>query len=351
MTQAQTRSATVAAMDNQATDRIAALALDQGVLAEGPLLEIGGWRAVATHDGRSVVPWRGPARTAEAAGVSVAATADELGDERFPQAVVHLEKGRDATWAALAAAWRRLEPGGRLVLVGGNDLGIKSAAARLGRELGQAGQVLANRARGRAVGFERSDHPGPAAPATGSIEVVAGEDRFNLVSSPGVFSADALDPGSQLLLEHLDSILAAERVFDPGCGLGALGLAALRRFPGAAAVLADADGRALRAARANAANLGLAERCQVVWWDAECEPPPLERCDLVLCNPPFHRGVAVDLAVPRAMFGAIDAVLAPGGTALVVSLRTLPFERDLVCLGRLDQLADEHGYKLLRVRR
>ena len=338
-------------MAGDGAERVAELALDPGVLAPGPVLEIGGWRTVAAHGGSAVVPWRGPARAAAATGVVVVPTVDELGDGPHQQALVHLEKGRDATWHGLAAAWRRLQPGGRLVLLGGNDLGVKSAVARLARELDQPGVVLANRARGRAVGFDRTDGPGPEPPQPGTVEVVAGDDRFALASAPGVFSADGLDPGSRLLLEQLGTVATAHRVFDPGCGLGALGLAAARRFPAATAILADADGRAVLAAEANATALGLADRCDVLWWDATGEPAPLPSCDLVLCNPPFHRGTAVDLTVPRAIFAAVDTVLAPGGTALLVALRTLPFERDLATLGRLDQLADRDSYKVLRLRR
>ena len=43
--------------------------------------------------------------------------------------------------------------------------------------------------------------------------------------------------------------------------------------------------------------------------------------------------------------------LAPGGTALVVANRTLPYEADLDALGSLRTLREERGYKLLSLRR
>lgn len=338
-------------MPRRDPDRVASLALDPGVLEPGPVLELFGWRAAAAHGGTAVTPWRADARAAESAGTAVVATTDDLPPGVFPQSVVHLQKSRDGTWEGLAAAWERLGEDGRLVLVGGNDLGVRSAVDRLEREVGQPGGVRANRARGRAVSFVRTSGDGPPRPAASTIDVVAGHDRFEVASEPGVFSADALDPGSRLLLDHLDRIGTAERVLDPGCGLGVLGLAALRRFPGARAVLADADARAVAAARRNAANLGLRRRCDALWWDAAVDPPPASGCDLVVCNPPFHRGVRVDLATARAVLGAAGRSLAPGGLALVVALRTLPFERDLTSVGELEQLADRDGYKLLQLRR
>jgi 16S rRNA (guanine1207-N2)-methyltransferase len=237
------------------------------------------------------------------------------------------------------------------VLVGGNELGVRSAVARLERELGQAGEVRANRAKGRAVAFVRDGGPGPHPPGAGEIEITAGGDRFRVASAPGVFSADALDPGSRLLLDHFDRIDDAHRVLDPGCGVGVLGLAVLRRFATARAVLADADARAVAVARRNAAALGLGDRCTVHWWTAASGATAARTCDLVVCNPPFHRGVRVDLATARAVLRAAGEALAPGGLALVVALRTLPFERELAALGPLEQLADRDGYKLLLVRR
>jgi 16S rRNA (guanine1207-N2)-methyltransferase len=116
-------------------------------------------------------------------------------------------------------------------------------------------------------------------------------------------------------------------------------------------VLADADHRAVTCARAGAIELGLDGRCEAAWWDAENDPPPLPGCDLVLLNPPFHSGVPVDLQPARAIFRAVDEVLAPGGRALVVANRTLPWERDLERLGTLRRLTDRGGYKVLEVAR
>jgi len=188
-------------------------------------------------------------------------------------------------------------------------------------------------------------------PIISPVEVVIEEDRFHLRSAPGVFSADGVDPGTQLLLGHLEALPPPRKIFDPGCGLGVLGLAALRRWPDATAILADVDHRAVECAAAGAADLGLADRCEVVWWDATRDPAPAHSCDLVLVNPPFHSGVPVDLQPARAIFRAIDKVLAPDGRVLVVANRTLPWERDLRDIGRLRRLEESLGYKILELRR
>jgi len=333
-------------------DRLASLILDDGVLDVDEVLEIGSYQAVQVRGGIALLPRRDRHLAAHAAGVAAVSLPGELGDSAYRQVVVHLEKGRAATHWALAVAWRHLTPDGRLFLVGGNDLGIKSAVRRLARDLGQPPTVLANRARARVASFVRTDQPGPRLETPASIPIDTGGHRLEVVTAPGAFSADAIDPGSRLLLEHLDETTSPTTLFDPGSGLGVLGLAALLRFPNADAHLAEIDRRAIEASRVSADRLGVLDRCRFSWWDATSEPPPVASCDFVVLNPPFHSGgAAVDLGPAFAMFHAVGTALKPGGTALVVANRTLPYEKPLSTLGVLDRIAERDGYKLLRVRR
>jgi 16S rRNA (guanine1207-N2)-methyltransferase len=331
-----------------------ALALDPGVVGPGSLCEFQGWEAAAQHAGRAVLPWRHDWLAAGRMGFEALASAHDLGSSSLDQCIVHLQKSRPATWDDLGRAWRALRPAGRLVLIGGNELGITSAVKRLARELGQPARVLANRAHARAVLFERDDGEGPAPndpiridlPEPGDL----GAPAAALVAEPGVFSARKLDAGTELLLRHLQHEKAPRRVLDLGCGMGPLGLGALLRWPEAEALLLDGDARAVASARANSEALGVASRCRVEWWDAS-EPCPEQRFDLALLNPPFHTGKAVDLAPARAMLAKLGEVLAPGKRALIVANRTLPYEAELSPLGHLERVAQERGFKLLALRR
>lgn len=324
---------------------------DPGVLDDVPTLEVFGYAAVTETGGTSVLPLRTDWLRAREARIEAISSWAEAPDELFAQTVVHLQKGRAATWQGLSEAWRRLTPCGRLLLVGGNDLGVKSAVKRLSDELEQPAEILANRARSRIACWRREGASAPECPLIPPIEVVTDHDRFELESSAGVFSADGVDPGTLMLLGRIGELDPPTSIFDPGCGLGILGLSALRRWPDATALLADIDHRAVECATRNAADLGLAHRCEVQWWDAVLDPPPARRCDLALVNPPFHSGVPVNLQPARAIFRAIDAVLSPGGKALIVANRTLPWERDLRELGRVRQVEDRSGYKVLELKK
>jgi len=333
--------------------RVPAEALnDLGILAAAPLVEFQAAAAVARLGGVAVLPWRSAALAATAAGVATVVTGDGLSAGAWTQAVVHLQKGREATLADCAAAWRSLADGGRLLVCGGNDLGITTWTRRLAAALNQEPQVLANRGHGRVVAFTRRQHDWPLPAATARrVALWPGQsDDPGLDLEPGVFSSDAIDPGTRLLLDELADQAPPSVLLDLGCGAGALAIATLLRAPAARAVLADADARAVACARGNLARLGLADRAEVQWWDAG-EPSPAAGCDLVVINPPFHAGTAVDLAPSRGMFRAAAQALVPGGWLLAVANRRLPYERELAALGKVTLRRQEDGFKVLAVER
>jgi 16S rRNA (guanine1207-N2)-methyltransferase len=159
-----------------------------------------------------------------------------------------------------------------------------------------------------------------------------------------VFSPDGLDQGTATLLRHLAGLPVPGRAADLGCGAGHLGLALARR--GAAAWLMDADHRAVSAATANANALGITT--EVAWADAE-DPWPRD-FDLVVANPPAHRGTAVDLGPGTALLAKGVEALAPGGRLLAVANRQLAYERVIARFGSLT-VHDRGPFKILELRR
>lgn len=326
---------------------------DAGVLRPEPSVEFSGTVAVRLHGGVAVLPWRDQYLAAIAAGLAAQPAVDGLPAGAFSQVVVHLQKGRAATTADLAAGWQLLPMGGRLLICGDNDLGIASFAKRIGEELGQAGETVANRGHGRIVRFERTAHAGPQPPLPGRVPLLPESDEAagaELQVDAGVFSGDGLDDGTALLLSCLPLMPPPERIIDLGCGAGHLAIAGLVRWPRSQADLADGDHRAVLCARANLARLGLAERAQVQWWDAR-EPLTIAEGDLGLLNPPFHTGTGVDLAPARAMFRSLHGALRRGCRALVVANRTLPYEQELAALGEVRTVRQDSGFKVLELRR
>ncbi len=312
-----------------------------------PVVEIGGWEFAGRHDGWAVLFWRVDFRAARAAGVRARPEVGDLEPGSQGCVAVHCQRSRDHTRVDLAAAWELLAPDGRLLLVGHNDRGVRSMARELETELAQTGEILVNRSRGRVVAFTRADERTLTAPAANAIAV----EDLELQAPPGVFSAGHLDPGTAMLLARLDACTAPERVLDCCCGIGPLGLCALRRWPTARAVLVDADHRAVMAAWENAESAGLSSRCDASWWESGEPLPYVEPFDLVLINPPAHRGDAVDVSAGLAAVQAAAAALAPGGSLMLVANRRLPYEAALGAFGAVERLEEQDGYKVLRLER
>lgn len=330
-------------------------ALDAGVLDGRPLGEWNGWQAVRRHGGTAVLPWRGDWLAARAAGVDASPVGLPQGS--IDQALVRIQKGRDATWDDLMHAWISLIEGGRLLVTGGNDLGIATWVKRLEALHGQPGEVLANHSRARVVLFRRQGMPRdgwPGGPSSVPLwPPVLGAPPPLLIDVPmGVFSHGGLDQGTALLATRLAQEAPATRVLDLGCGAGHLGLNTLLRWPQARVWFVDADARADQAVRENLGSYFREQhaRATVAWWDVG-EPLPATDFDLILANPPCHAGTATDLTTARAMFRVAVGALAPAGRLLVVANRQLPYESDLATLGRLESVAQEGGFKLLALRR
>jgi 23S rRNA (guanine1835-N2)-methyltransferase len=171
-----------------------------------------------------------------------------------------------------------------------------------------------------------------------------------VVNYPGTFSADHLDIGTRLLLEHLPSRSDAARVVDLGCGNGVVGLAAALANPSAALTFVDESYQALASARATfEATFPHGTR------DAEFRAADgmdgftPDSVDLVLNNPPFHSHQATTDATARRMFTGSRAALRRGGELWVVGNRHLGYHLKLKRLfGNCDVVASNPKFVVLR---
>lgn len=324
-----------------------ALLWDDGVLLPEPTLCWQCWRPALMYGGSACLHWRADALAAQAAGVSCFTTEPAHGCAQ--QAVVYTRKEREASWNDVVQAWNALPVGGRLVLVGGNDTGIKTTAKICGQRLGVEGIVVANRARARACVYSKITDL--LVEPTFLPPVVLSAERSEMCTVvPGVFSARGLDGGTALLLDVLSTYEGAVSfILDVACGVGHLGLNAVRQWPMAEALLLDADARAVSCAAKNGAQLTPTSIVRAEWWDTS-EAIPSCSPDLILINPPFHTGVHADMDVAKQMFQRIEAVAQTGAVMLVVANRHLPWERELEhCGHRQELLSQKDGYKIIRV--
>ena len=120
------------------------------------------------------------------------------------------------------------------------------------------------------------------------------------------FAGSSIDLGTRFLLGCLDRPPAtARQLADLGCGTGILAVASWPASRPEAQVLAvDDSWSAVRSAMATAAANGVAHRVRVRRRGRARRGAPRSVLDLVVSNPPFHRGPAKDSATAYEMFAA-----------------------------------------------
>jgi len=263
----------------------------------------------------------------------------------FDVALVRLPKARDEQAMTVHAALGGLCAGGRLVLYGGNDEGIRSAAAMLDGLAGGA-ETIAARGHGRVLAARRPEGVDGLRGTLAAWRMVtqleiAGAVR-DWVSYPGIFAAGRLDEGTALLLAALPPLGVGARVLDYGCGSGAIGAAAAALQPGLALDMLDNDAVALEAARENVPAARLVQGTRVA--DAGRRD-----YDAILSNPPLHQGIAEDHALIEQLVADAPAYLAPGGLLQIVVQRRVPLDRMLARhFARVEIVAQSGRYRVWR---
>jgi 16S rRNA (guanine1207-N2)-methyltransferase len=151
-----------------------------------------------------------------------------------------------------------------------------------------------------------------------------GTRSYTLETLPGVFSWEHVDAGTAALLASL-TVRPDDVTLDVGCGCGILGLHAAALAPRGAATLVDVDLLATACAERNAALNGLGN-VHVVAGDGLAATPG-ERYSLIVSNPPFHVGHAVDLTVARGFIHEAFLALRRRGRLVLVANRFLAYQQ------------------------
>ena len=257
--------------------------------------------------------------------------------------VLHAPASTVERRAVIAMALRSLVPGASLTVLAANTKG----GTRLYDDLaafGCAGEA-SHRRKHQIVITTRPEH------LTGIDEAIAaGAPRLlsglDLWSQPGLFNWDRIDPGSQLLLDHLPPL--AGRGADLGCGIGVLARAVRAGTDCPEVVLIDIDARSLAIARRNVPGAGVTE----LWADVRTAKTLPNGLDFVVTNPPFHDDGEDDTSLGQAFIQKAAAMLKPGGVLWLTANRHLPYEATMKPLFQtLEQVAQAHGFKIYAARK
>jgi len=233
-------------------------------------------------------------------------------DEPYAGAIIRLPKAVEALNYLLHMVAERLTGNQPIWLYGANDEGIKSAGKRLA-PLFDSVRTIGVKNRCRLWQGARS-----AAPAKGSLDEWWSEGTLCLAQSettwyhlPGVFARGALDDGTALLLESIPDLAPRARVLDFGCGTGVIAAAVRHNCPTAALHLLDADSLALAAAQRNIPH----GQCHPSDGWSLAPPGPF---DLIVSNPPIHRGRSEDYQILTDLLEKSARHLTPKGRLVLV---------------------------------
>lgn len=223
-----------------------------------------------------------------------------------------------------------LAPGGELWLAGARGEGIRTYLDKAGSQLGSTPAAHKQGAFWLGQVTRTAAAAGPALDERdyARLRPVAAQDGISFLSKPGLFGWHGIDPGSALLSDRLPAFLRGfprppRTLLDLGCGYGYLAIMAHRQQTFSRIVASDNNAAALLACAANFDVLGIAGAVVA----SDCGDDLDERFDVVLCNPPFHRGFRGDRDLTERFLAASARRLAAGGRALFVVNRFIPLEQ------------------------
>jgi 16S rRNA (guanine1207-N2)-methyltransferase len=252
-------------------------------------------------------------------------------------------KSREETLAAFARGYDLLRDGGSLVVAITNTAG----AARFEKELEEVAGGITSVQKHKCRCFravKSAAWKGDVLDQWRELGKPRRLESTGFIVEAGIFSADHIDPGSELLAEHLPKNMRGTCA-DLGAGWGFLAHAALEKNPSLKGMhLYEADARALDCARQNLA--GQTVPLEFHWHDVTAGLPV--KYENIVMNPPFHSGQATDLSLGRAFLRVAAEALRTGGRLFMVANRQLPYEPELEKLGLLwRKVAEDHIYKVI----
>ncbi|MEM8730875.1 MAG: methyltransferase [Pseudomonadota bacterium] len=260
--------------------------------------------------------------------------ADVPSDRRFAGAIVFLSRAKALSRALVAQAVALSD--GMVLVDGAKTDGIEAMMKAVRARCPVSGAL--SKAHGKIFWF-------PPTPdlADWQDRPIERDGWFTL---PGVFSADAVDPGSALLAVQLPDRLGGH-VVDLGAGWGYLSKRILETAQVHRLDLVEADDRALRCARRNVSD----PRAHFHWADANRWRPETS-VDTVVTNPPFHTSRAANPDVGRAFIAAAAAMLKPSGHLYLVANRHLPYET-MLCetFSQTREIGGDGRFKLFKAER
>jgi len=244
----------------------------------------------------------------------------DLGDcsQRFALIAYRVSKEKAVVHHVINQSVQHLSADGSLLLCGFKNEGIKTYISKTEQLTGCKAEESKGQRQLKLAQFEPQQLGEPLDDRQYRDTQVIGEQRgFALYSKPGQYGWNKIDTGSELLInafaEQVAQTHAPASVLDLGCGYGYLSVMAWAL--GAERIVAtDNNAAAIASCQFNFSYHGI--NGEVIADD--CAAGIHHQYDVVLCNPPFHRGFDTEQALTEKFLRSISNHLKKTGVAFVV---------------------------------
>lgn len=276
-------------------------------------------------------------------------------DQKYAAVFYRVSKERLVSHHCINQSLRVMAPNGKLILIGRKEDGIKTYFDKCRKLLGAIGELKKDKNTYCAVLSFPSANQQPLDDGDYDhireiTKLSIGSRTFSIYSKPGVYGWKKIDTGSTYLINELSEILKnkplkAKHALDLGCGSGHISLALHAWGLGqitatdnnAAAILATNETMNSNQIPATvvASNSGTGIDLQF---------------DLIVCNPPFHKGFDTSPELSARFVGACSRLLKKSGEAYLVTNSFVNIEKPISALNLQSEIIrNNKQFKITRI--
>ncbi len=265
----------------------------------------------------------------------------------WPTVLIRPGKAKEETLLLFAQAAACVEDGGWVLAAMENDIGAARFEKSFKELFGEVVTISKNKCRGFAAKKTSAFNEAKA-----RLWLKFGEPQLiengRFTTTPGIFSAGAIDGGSAILAQHMPKSLRG-CVADVGAGWGFLSAEILKSHGKLRELhLFEVDQRSLDCARKNITSESV--ELHFHWCDATKGLGQV--FDAIVMNPPFHQGRQMSVGLGKHFISAAAAGLKPQGELWMVANRQLPYEEQLDAVGLRGRIIYEDArYKVIYARK
>ena len=284
-------------------------------------------------------------------------------DKKYDRIIYRISKEKLVSHHCINCSMELLKEDGTLILIGRKEDGIKGYFDRCRKILNLNGALKKAKSTyvaelKRPVDEEKnSTKPQPAlddgdyTDLRKVSEVRINDQSFEICSKPGVYGWKKADEGTNFLVETLENELSTKdlsrlNTLDLGCGSGHLSLA-LSALGAGSITATDNNAAAIAATTATLGNNHIEAKIIA----SNAGDKLANGFDIILCNPPFHKGFDTSKEISQSFVRATKRLLTKNGSAYFVTNAFVNIEApaDKIKLN-IRQIANNKKFKVTELR-